>query len=293
VFDFRYHAVSIIAVFLALTVGLVLGVAIGDRGLISGAEKDIRKSLRADVNDARAEAGQLRDQLAAQDRAARATYPALVGGRLEGHRVGVVFLGRSSNRVAQLVQDALAPSGARVVSTVVVREPLDVGGLAARSGGTRYTGLGSDPRLLEPFAERIGVQLVTGGRLLGQVRRSLFSASNGSLDGLDGVVVVRDPGKLQGADATTAEAFEDGLIKGINSMNVPVVGVETTTTKPSQISWYRSRSVASVDNLDQVTGRASLVFTLTGIDGAFGVGRGSDSLFPRVLTGGAPATTGG
>ena len=59
-FDFRYHALSLVAVFLALVVGLLLGVAIGDQGLVSSAERDIRNSLRADVRDARAEADRLR-----------------------------------------------------------------------------------------------------------------------------------------------------------------------------------------------------------------------------------------
>ena len=47
-FDFRYHALSLAAVFLALVVGLLLGVAIGDEELVSCAE-DIRDSLREDV----------------------------------------------------------------------------------------------------------------------------------------------------------------------------------------------------------------------------------------------------
>jgi len=39
-FDFRYHALSLVSVFLALVLGLLLGVAIGDRGLVSSAERD-------------------------------------------------------------------------------------------------------------------------------------------------------------------------------------------------------------------------------------------------------------
>ena len=51
-FDFRYHALSLVAVFLALGIGIVLGVTIGD-SLVSDAEKNIRASLRGDVVDAK------------------------------------------------------------------------------------------------------------------------------------------------------------------------------------------------------------------------------------------------
>ena len=54
-FDFRYHAVSLVAVLVALVVGVLLGVAIGDAGLVSSAEKSVRASLHADVNRARDE----------------------------------------------------------------------------------------------------------------------------------------------------------------------------------------------------------------------------------------------
>ena len=47
-FDFRYHALSLVAVFLALVIGLLLGVAIGDKGLVSGDAQDVRGSLRRD-----------------------------------------------------------------------------------------------------------------------------------------------------------------------------------------------------------------------------------------------------
>ena len=50
-FDFRYHALSLVAVFMALVIGILLGIAIGDKGLISSARTDIEKSLRSDLRN--------------------------------------------------------------------------------------------------------------------------------------------------------------------------------------------------------------------------------------------------
>ena len=62
-FDFRYHALSLIAVFVALVLGLLLGVAIGDKGLVSSAENKVKESLRADVRAEQKKAAGLSDQI--------------------------------------------------------------------------------------------------------------------------------------------------------------------------------------------------------------------------------------
>jgi hypothetical protein len=274
VFDFRYHALSLIAVLVALILGLLLGVAIGDKGLVSSAETNIKQSLRADVRAAQKHADELSAQLTQQQKFDEEVYPLLVDGQLTGHRVGVVFLGQPSEEINTEVQDALAPSGAKRVGAVVVREPIAANDLATRAKGTRYEGLATgDDALWEAFGARMGVQLTTGGNLLKTERRSLFSSVAGSLGPYDGVVVSRNPPDgLKGDDLRRVNAFERGFIRGLVAKNVPAVGVERSTADPTQVPWYRSQGLSTVDNLDQTAGRAALVFVLTGTnDGAFGV----------------------
>ena len=83
-FDFRYHALSLVAVFVALLIGLLLGVAIGDEGLVSSAERQLRSNLRSDVADANRRADDLRAQASESQRFANEAYPPLVADRLTG-----------------------------------------------------------------------------------------------------------------------------------------------------------------------------------------------------------------
>ena len=62
----RYHAISLIAVFLALGIGVVLGVAVGEEGIVSNASKDLEKSLRGDLDQARSRNSDLRHDLNAR-----------------------------------------------------------------------------------------------------------------------------------------------------------------------------------------------------------------------------------
>jgi hypothetical protein len=273
VFDFRYHALSLAAVLIALAVGLLLGVAIGDANLVSNAEKHVVNTLRANLDGARDQASTLQGDLAFRNQFESAAYAQLVGGRLAGRRIGIVFLGSSSEQVNALVRSALESTGGQVVLVAVVRDPPSLPAVAAAATPGRYAGVASNPALVRPFGVRVGVQLVTGGRLLGKVATPLLSTYNGTLEpqgGLSGVVVVRAPGTITPSADAVQTSFEDGLAAGLAGSGVPVVGVETGTTKPSEIPWYTQQNLSSVDDIDDIAGRTALVEVLAGAHGTFG-----------------------
>jgi hypothetical protein len=269
--NFRYHALSLVAVFLSLAIGLLLGVAIGDKGLVSGAEQDVRASLRDDVREAQAQRDEALAQLEQREQFERDAYPALVGGRLVGRRIALIELGAPSDRMWNLTKEALQGSGATLTSVSVIREPLELEELAAAARGTRYEPLSEDPDLLHPFATRLGIQFTQGGRLLRLVRRDLLLQGSGPLTGADGVVVVRNTPELEGEEADTVDTFEDGFMRGLRARDMPVVGVETSDAETSQVDWFKEHELSSVDDLDDPIGRAALVFALAGQRGSFGI----------------------
>ena len=182
------------------------------------------------------------------------------------------------------MRNAVSEAGGSVKAVVAVREPLDTAGIAAQATGYRYTALASDPSLTKEFGVRIGRQLVSGGQLLERVHTSLLSSYDGELGKLEGLVVVRsDPANMSEQDAKSTSEFNSGLIAGVAAAGVPVVGVELTSTEPSQIPWYKAEKLASVDDLDTVAGRTALAFALAGDHGAYGVKSTADALLPPVV----------
>jgi hypothetical protein len=296
-FDFRYHALSLIAVLIALAVGLLLGVAIGDKGLVSSAETNLRSSLRGQVHNYQEQVSTLKGRLNDATAVQRELYSVAVGGQLADKRIGVIGLGSLPNSIVQNTIDALKESGGRVTSQSEITFPLNLAALAAKAKGTRYETLGIDPGLVQAFGKRIGIQLADGnGGLLRNVAGTLLSNdSNGQLDGVSGVVLYRaDPAKLSDADVATVKGFEDGLIAGFAARGVPVVGVQQSETKPSQIDWYKHYDVLStVDDIDEITGQISLVYALGGLlHGNYGTRSGGPAV-PRTLLGTQTTTTNG
>jgi hypothetical protein len=116
--NFRYHIVSLMAVFLALAVGLVLGVTLrpsGDTGLAQQAAQD-----RKQVQDLRAEL----DRRNALDEyreayAARAGQE-LTAGALNETKVAVVAMPEAPSAVVSAINAAVTAAGGTVTATVKV-----------------------------------------------------------------------------------------------------------------------------------------------------------------------------
>jgi hypothetical protein len=294
VYDYRYHALSLAAVLLALAVGIVIGVAIGDSNLVSSAKSGIVRDLSSEVGAAQRQTGQLRAQLSAEEAFANDLYPIAVHGLLRGRPIGLVFLGNTSNQLDGFVRDAVSQAGGDVVNVVAVREPVNLASLGRDAAGTRFaavaepgTGNGA-AQVVERLGSIAGTQLVSGGQalpheLLNRVRGDLLSAFDGQLGKLEGLVVVRaEPAGMSPEAAQSAAALESGLVHGAMAAGVPTVGVELTSSEPSQVPWYQSEGISSVDDLDSTAGRAALAYALAGARGAYGVKGTANSLLPPV-----------
>ena len=276
-FDFRYHALSLVAVFLALMIGLLLGVAIGDQGLVPSAERNVRDSLRKDVRQANARSADLRRELNQRDRVDEALYPLLVEDRLAGQRIGLIGLGDLPDSTIRAVRDALDNTGARLSGVAVIAEPVPSGAAGSVKGA-------SDPPTNGDYGllgRQVGANLVVGGKSTKGLSGSVLSSSSGRLSGLNGVIVFHAPRDLSGDDAATTDAFEAGFVDGLKSGGAELSGIEETDTEPSQIQWFKDRGLPSVDNVDTLSGHAALVFVLLGANGSYGEKDSAQALLPN------------
>lgn len=280
----RYHATSLIAVFLALAIGILIGAEFGGDALTE-TRKDLENSLVGNLEDERSRAEDLSGELGRANEFAERVYPVLTRDRLLGSRIGIVAIGGLPSRMTAAVEEALAPTGARLVAVGVVREPVDVNGLAGQLSETRFSDLRTNPDKLPALGSGLGRQLVLGGTLPEFVRGELFSRASGTFGNLDGVIVVReqpdDMGPKQRAKATE---FETALLGGMSATRVPVIGIEASDTEPSSIGYYQGNGITSVDDVENPAGELALVFGLLGAEGSFGVKGTADRLLPDLLT---------
>lgn len=119
--DFRYHLVSLISVFLALAVGIILGAG-PLQGAIGETLTEQVDALRAERTDLRTELDATQSALDGDERYLEAAGAQLVTGSLQDDRIAIVQLGEVPQDEADGVLNQLTTAGANVVSTSVLTE---------------------------------------------------------------------------------------------------------------------------------------------------------------------------
>ena len=119
--DFRYHIVSIVSIFLALAVGIVLGAGPLKGELGDTLNKEVA-GLRQDKADLNSQLGEARAASEARDAYIAETNPIVLAGVLQDRRVALVVLPGSDAAVAESTAATLRSSGAAVVSTTSVAD---------------------------------------------------------------------------------------------------------------------------------------------------------------------------
>lgn len=121
--DFRYHLVTIIAIFLALAVGVVVGTTALNGPVLDG----LRSSNEGLISDKRAlesDVRALQGDVDTADQFARAQYDDLLAGELTGERVLLVTAPDADDRIADQLTTAIEAAGARVTGQLALQADL-------------------------------------------------------------------------------------------------------------------------------------------------------------------------
>jgi len=121
VIDFRYYLVSIVSIFLALAVGIVLGAGPLQQDIGARLTEQI-KTLRADKTQLRTDLDTARRNAAARDTFSSAVAPAVLKGRLTGKTVALVVAPGVDADLVKNATASLIAAGAKVGSTVTLND---------------------------------------------------------------------------------------------------------------------------------------------------------------------------
>jgi Copper transport outer membrane protein, MctB len=138
--DLRYHVASLSAVFIALIVGILVGVGISGRGFV---DKSERRNFENQIAALQTKVDQLTAQkalLAQQGNAATSfvqfAYPVLMHNRLAGKRIALIVIGPTGGSAGSDVARALADAGGTVSLYRAVKEPVTLRPLRNALKGT-------------------------------------------------------------------------------------------------------------------------------------------------------------
>ncbi len=212
--DFRYLVVSLVAVFLALAIGIVLGTTTLNHFLVQNLNARAKSVTKTNERQA-ATIDQLRKQAKADETFASAIGPRLVAGDLDGQSIVLISAPGADDATRSKTEKLAEAAGATIAADVRLE--------------ARYVDPGNGALLSSlagRLAQRFGGQLPAGAH--GTTKAAVALA--------DVLVAPADSSVDSHALATTIGAFRDGkLIKVAGNHPKPgTLGLVLTGTPPSK-----------------------------------------------------------
>ncbi|MCS6950627.1 MAG: copper transporter [bacterium] len=281
--DLRYHLVSLAAVFLALSVGMLIGGLFLNTAPAETQQRLIRR-IQEDLARLSVESERNRRHFERMDQAWRELTSGLVQQRLRGRRVAVVQTGDDERALADTLK-ALRQAGAETASVTVVTD--------------RWLGLGYEeeqrlirnlrtlkPNLPEDFTAIVkalanGVALYGYDQAVGILRREGLVRTSGDYRLPCRYVVV--VGGSASQDSPRAAEIDRALIRQWQEVGIEVVAAERRDCTMSHVPVYRETDIASVDCIDTALGQAILPFLFEAETEAYGVKESADRVIPEAL----------
>jgi hypothetical protein len=295
VITLRHHLLTIVAVFLALAAGIVLG---------GGPLSDVGRPVVAasDEQEPAPDDGRARTDYA--ESLLSALGPGVVGGRLAERSVALVTLPGADEQVVAALAEQVAASGGTVSARYQLGDDLVDPGqkslvdtlgsqlLTQQADGDVAADASTYDRMGQLLGSAVATEVAEGQDVTGRARAIVDAVSGAGLMERPAEVTQRAPLVLLvlGTDARDdgADAIIAGLAQGLAAQSVGVVLAGTTDDGgDGQLGRFRAgpaaAGVASLDGIDTVAGRVATVITLqrtlTTQGGAFGAS-GADGPVP-------------
>jgi hypothetical protein len=288
--DLRYLALTVISVFLALAVGLMMGSALGTPDRRDQVYTQLRSQfqlLRDDNQRVQEENRQGERRIAARDQALRDLMPDVIRGRLEGKNVAVIICSPlDEGPFWGNVETALKTAGADVGPILHVPEqpaPLSVqarekllriigtapnndtgGAYRAVSWLTRSLARGISEDFFAELVQDTGIRSQGGFR--GPVKRFL--------------ILTGDSSAAEGTATDFTQRPEPAIAAAAQQEGARVIAAEPEAAKRQMTARLAGQVAATVDNIDSPAGIIAAILALEGHDGQFGVKPGAARALP-------------
>ena len=284
IIDFKYHIASLVAVFLALGIGILIGSTMLGTSIIE-TQKQLTDNLDQQMQV-------LREQNKAVDTRSNnletnnnilkefgeSVLPVLVENRLIGQKIAIIQTNNLS--LPNNLKTVLQTAGAEINSVTTIIDGFDL----------------SDDKLLPntlnltPETDRHEIvqslsQEVAEGILLGQntdVINSLTEKGFIKVEGTYGLPVnaaIIIGGSKDNQTVKLAD-IDFPIINYFMENNISVYGVEESNILYSYMKDYQKKRISTVDNINTVPGKLALVLAIQGQPGNYGIRDTANSLLP-------------
>ncbi|MGI6129141.1 MAG: copper transporter [bacterium] len=268
--NIRYLVVTLIAVFMALGIGILIGFQLDSNAIILRQQTELIASLESTFDNLtqtnqtlRTEVDNLQNILEQKRVFSENIATEYLRYKLDG--LNIVIIEASEDLLYPYLKNTLQMAGANINASVVITDKV----LAIDK---------IEQPSVAPISKSI-VDSIAFGQTEGikQLEQQGFVQVSGNFDIAPDFVI------LVGGNNTKTNKLETvdiPLIRELKKTSIRIVGVERSDIEHSCMECYQKEGISTVDNVDTIIGQTSLVLIMTGKEGNYGIKASANALLP-------------
>lgn len=288
IIDLKYHIASLVSVFLALAMGILIGTTMLGNDAIVEQTKQMAQNLEQDLAKLRGENSQLSTKVVSLEKSSRdyqqfgrEILPQLVANRLQG--VEVALVETSNYGFNEDLIKTLQLAGAKIHSTTSILPTFDLSDQAKKQQIVSFLGMpdAKTEKVMTDLATQVAQGIVVGDNIASLnylEEQGLIKKSGEYGVPVNTVIII---GGSQEENTSFAQVVDIPMIAHFLSKGINIFGVEHRDVANSYMKMYQKHKISTVDNVDTVPGEVALIWAMQGKPGDYGVKETAKSLLPR------------
>jgi len=287
IINLKYYVITIIAIFLAIGIGIFIGIMMDGQDLIVEQQQQLVAQLQGKFDEIKAQQDELQERIdyLTLEREKNLKfidkiYPEIVKEKLIDMNVLIIETNEDYSYFG--LSDAFEKAGVKNAASILIKDSFLL-------NNKEYAlQIASDFNLSGDKVEEIQnqlIQLLCNAVVSGNYQTLNSLKEKKMIDYLDNLKIPVDYIVVAGGSTTeeksTLNRIDLPIINYVKNNDIPVMAVEKANAAYSNIQEYKKVRVSTVDNVDTVIGKVSMMMVLSGQEGHFGEKLTAEALIPE------------
>ncbi|MDK2799898.1 MAG: hypothetical protein PWP27_1411 [Clostridiales bacterium] len=283
-----YHIITVVAIFTALGLGIFIGSLLnGEKLLISQQNKlmtqlgENLKSVAQENNQLKDEITKLTSELNLKNQLVNCIFQDYVNGRLDGYNIAIITTG--DKEIYGEITSLLQYAGANVLSITSITNLYEIDNMSVfrhiepneNNLFTKHTN-----NIGTYVAKNLMYSILAGKNIsfIEEMANMGYIDIQGDYSKMVDSIIWISPNKY---GKEYVDLIDIPMLNIVKKLNIPSIIVEKSDSNYSAISAFKKLGFSTVDNIDTIYGKVSLLIVLKGVQGNFGIKDASNSLLPN------------
>lgn len=283
--NMKFYVISIVAIFAALGIGIYIGFTLDAQSFVVDQREDIASKLEERFDFQKEENEKLKVELLELEKENSIdqkyidnTYSALIENKLLDKNILVVET--NSDYMYSGIGRTLEEAGANISGVVTLKKSF-TDEEKIKEFYEEYSLESQSKDLVSDLSLRLTDALLDRNNdFINELKEEGIIDIIGSIDSSTDLVVLAG-GSLEDNSESIGKV-DKNIVARVQERGLDIIGVEKSNVNYSYIDIYKSYKISTIDNIDSLIGKVSMIYTLDSRPGHYGIKQTADGLMPLI-----------